>query len=234
MSFVDLILVPQGAEYLAVAKGLNRANSIRKPQILSIPVGIEPVTRYLTRIQARNFVKGSSLKVLVMGLCGSLSPQYDVGDVAVYQECLLKSNKNDDRFLVRSLDVQLTNLVGKKLQAKNNLVRGLTSDRLIWQSKEKLQLGQIYNASVVDMEGYAVLEVLHRDKIRLATIRVVSDDCERDIPNLNNAISDDGKIQTWQLAVSAIERPLATFRLIKGSLIGLKRLEQITTQLFTE
>lgn len=226
----ELVLVPQGAEYLAVCKGLEKACAVNKPKVLSIPVGMEPVTRYLTEIQGI-FTSYSSPRVLILGLCGSLSPRYGIGDLAVYQECAIES---DNQLLVRPLDLQLTNLLREKLETKTNLVRGLTSDRLIWQGKEKLQLGQMYNASVVDMEGFAALEVLDRNRVRVTMLRVVSDDCNGDIPNLNNVISTDGKIEPRPLAIAMIKKPLAAFRLIRGSLIGLKRLQKITIKLFSD
>ncbi len=64
-------------------------------------------------------------------------------------------------------------------------------------------------------------------------LRVVSDDLTGDIPNLDSAIDPNGNLQTWPMAIAFLQQPLAAIRLIKGSLRGLKTLQQITTQLFS-
>jgi len=67
------------------------------------------------------------------------------------------------------------------------LVRALTSDHIVWSAAEK-PLGQSYNAEVVDMEGFAALEVLSQAGV-VAMLRVISDDCEHDLPDLTSALS---------------------------------------------
>ncbi len=112
-------------------------------------------------------------------------------------------------------------------------MRGLTSDRPIWSAQEKGKLGQIYDAGVVDMEGFAALEVLTEVGIAVAMVRVVSDDCDRDIPDLTPAIAPDGSLQPFSLALAMLGHPLAAARLIQGSLRGLKVLQQVTADLFS-
>jgi len=239
---ISTILVPQGAEYQAVCRGLSQI-STPHPQVLAIPIGCEPVTRYLEKWQkSEQFPTYPHTRILLMGLAGSLSPQYKLGDIVLYQDCICPSNQSkswlsqSDRKLqldsptlpsALSTDSELTNLIKHHLQEKAYLVRGLTSDRLIWSSSQKRQLGQIYQTAVVDMEGYAVLEVLNSTGVAVAMLRVISDDCYYDLPDLNFAISPDGVLETFPLAMGMMRQPLAATRLIRGSLKGLRILQQV-------
>ncbi|NEP61216.1 MAG: phosphorylase [Symploca sp. SIO2G7] len=244
---INTILVPQGAEYQAVCRGISQTNA-PQPQILAIPIGGKSVTCYLAKWQkSEQFPTHPQPKVLLMGLAGSLSPQYHLGDMVLYQDCLYPANQfkqslpTSDRQLqldsptlpsTIATDTELTTLVQHHLPERADLVKGLTSDRIIWSSSEKRQLGQSYQAAVVDMEGYAVLEVLYSMGVAVAMLRVISDDCYYDIPDLNFAINPDGKLKSLPLAMGMIRQPLAATRLIRGSLKGLRVLQQVTASLF--
>ena len=52
------------------------------------------------------------------------------------------------------------------------------------------------------------------------------------IPNLNRAIDPDGNLRTLPMAIAFLQQPLAAIRLIRGSLTGLKTLQQVTFKLF--
>ncbi len=214
---IDLIFVPQGAEYKAVCRGL--AGSMTKPEVVAIPIGVKPVSRYL---QGRKF---PGKRVLLMGLGGSLSPQHQVGDVVVYESCLYIANNS--QIVTKNCDLQLTNFLQQKLAAK--LVKGLTSDRLIYNATEKRELEQRYEVSVVDMEGYAVLNRF----ASVAIVRVISDNCHDNLPDLNWAINDEGKLEEIKMAIAFLRQPLAASRLIRGSLKSLKVLEEVTMKLFS-
>ncbi len=218
---VDRILVARGAEYQAVCRGLNRMVGI-KPSIVAIPVGTKPLVRFLQQLPLT-----SESRVLVMGLCGSLLPRYQVGEIVLYQDCL----DDSDTTLVQPCDRSLTALLEKHLP-KKSLVRGLTSDRVICSALEKQKLS-LLGADVVDMEGFAALEILTQAGIPVAMLRVISDDCHHNLPDLTAAFNADGILQPLPLAVAMLKQPLAAVRLIRGSLQGLKVLQQTTTLLFS-
>ncbi len=197
------ILVPQGAEYQAVCRGLNQVRG-SKPTVVAIPMGVQPLRQYL-----QQWVGDRPTNVLLMGLCGSLSPKYGVGDLVLYQSCIYEGNSQECHTQIP--------------YPPNNvrLVKGLTSDRLIWSAAEKRHLGR--GVDVVDMEGFAALEFFLPQGVPTAMLRVVSDDEHHDIPDLTPAFNSDGSLQ-----------PLAATRLIRGSLVGLKVLEQVTKLLFSQ
>ena len=228
LSPIQLILVPQGAEYQAVSRGLNSIN-YPKPQILTIPIGGKPLKKHLEKLQqAGHFPKDSLKKVLLTGLCGSLSSEHIVGDVVVYQECISESS------LSQHCDVELTTFLSEKLKDKASLVKGLTSDRLIYSASQKQHLGQLYNTGVVDMEGFTTLDILNNTGIAVTMVRVISDDCQHNLPNLASAISSDGLLLPLPLAMGMIRQPIAATRLIRGAIQGLKVLQNVTRLLFIE
>lgn len=225
------ILVPEGTEYKTVCRGLSRIKS-PKPLVVPIPVGSKPVTDYLEQWQqTEDFLTAKPLGILLMGLCGSLSPQLAVGNIVVYQTCAYMSNKTTG--LLHSCDSELTTLLRHKLGEEVSEVRGLTSDRIIVSAQEKRHLGQLYNTQVVDMEGFAALEILSRLGVAVGIVRVVSDDADHNLPNLPSAISPEGSLQPLPLALGMMRQPIAATRLIRGAMHGLRVLQEVTTRLFS-
>ena len=164
-----------------------------------------------------------------MGLCGGLVPQYQIGDAVIYQGCVCASNSEPlwqecDRHLTAQLEI---------LSPKASLVKGFTSELLIWSSHQKRHLEQTYQAEVVDMEGFMVLEAL-QPGVAVAMIRVISDRACQDLPNLNPAISASGSLQPLPLGMCLLKQPIAAAKLIRGSLTALRKLQHLTTHLFSQ
>ena len=228
--YIQTILVPQGAEYKAVCRGLSRASGA-KPIVVPIPIGSKSLTCFLQKWLADGHLSDRSPQhqVLVMGLGGSLNKRYAVGDTVLYQECIYQGNATT---LVKASDRNLTASLYSLTQQKAALVRGLTSDRLLWSAQEKCRLAKHYNADVVDMESFAILDLLTQAGAAVSILRVVSDDCQHNIPDLNLAISPDGRLQPLSLASLMLRQPIAATRLIRGSLQALMVLQKISTALF--
>lgn len=219
---IDFILVPQGTEYQAVCRGIGRAPT---PLIVPIPVGSAPLSRYLDALQQQQQF-GAGQTLLVMGLCGGLAPEQAIGDLVLYRECIQGTE------LHRRLpcDPVLT----ERLQAiapEATLVTALTSYRLVWSAPEKHQLAHQYGADVVDMEGFAVLASLQHTGATIAMLRVISDNAQHNLPRLTHAIDEDGTLRPLPLAWGMLQEPIAAIRLIRGSLKGLKTLQQVATVL---
>lgn len=214
------LLVPQGAEYKAVCRGLKSHKN--PPKVVALPIGVEPVTQFLN--QGQLSLNDLESGVLVMGLCGSLTGTLKIGDRVLYQSCQNSSGK------VWKCDPNLTAQIQQRLP-EITLVRSFTSDRIISSAHEKQQLGRIHSAEVVDMEGSAILTILAQAGVPVAMARVVSDDIDHDLPDLSAAISPDGKLRSLPLALGMMRQPIAALRLIRGSLTGLRTLEAISTRL---
>ncbi|MCC5643357.1 phosphorylase [Nostoc sp. CHAB 5824] len=218
---INTILVPQGAEYKAVCRGLSGVTG-SIPTVVAIPVGMKPLLKYL---QQGQFLAPKS-RVLIMGICGSLNDRYTVGDIVLYQDCVyLEKRQECDRPFTAQLHAAISE--------KASLVKSLTSDRVIWSAAEKHHLGETLAADVVDMEGFTALEFFNAGGVAVAMLRVVSDDCQHNIPDLTPAINFDGSLKPFPLAMAMLRQPLAATRLIRGSLTALKVLEQVTNRLFS-
>jgi nucleoside phosphorylase len=223
---VDTILVPQGVEHQAVQKGLRQGGCFH-PQVVTIPVGPNLLRQFLTQALKTGAVSPSG--VLLLGLCGSLTRCQRVGGVVVYDRCI--DQTQGSKQLLQPCDPVLTQWARQRLHNSRPVV-ALTSDRVIHRAREKQQLAHVYGAEVVDMEGFAALQVLREAQIPMAMVRVVSDDCDHDLPDLSAAFDAKGQLQPLPLALQFLRHPLAAARLVRGSLRGLRVLEQVTTQLF--
>jgi len=211
---IQTILVPRGAEYQAVARGLRGAE---RPTLIAIPMGMVAVSKALAERQDL-----SQSQILVMGLCGSLRSDFQIGDAVLYQSTISPTGRT------QLCNAQLT----ANLQAylpQIPLVQSVTSTQFLQSVAAKQQLGQIHQAGAVDMEGSAILTALPQAQI--AMLRVISDDCEHELPDLTPAI-DRGHVKTLPLITTLLQHPIGSLRLIRGSLRGLTVLEQLTRQLF--
>ncbi|MGF1481054.1 MAG: phosphorylase [Cyanophyceae cyanobacterium] len=220
---IDAVLVPQGAEHWAVCRGLKRAN-VTHPAVIPIPMGAKPLTAYLKSWSAP--IGTTQPRILLMGLCGSLWPAGNLGDTVLYRGCIDAATAAQ-----RDCDRPLTAVLHQQLNVP--LVQGVMSDRFVWSSAHKQRLGRDYQADVVDMEGFAALEILSQTGMAVAMVRVVSDVCEHDLPDLNPAIGVDGSLEFISLTLAFLKQPLAAAKLIQGSIRGLKKLQQVTTQVFS-
>ena len=227
---IDTILVPQGAEYRAVCQGLKQAQ-LDKIQVKSIPIGVDNLPKLR---QDNSFWRTNPQRVLIMGLCGSLSPAHQVGDAVLYQDCFYSDKNCYFTTSQLSTDRKLTDNIYGGLGSQISLVTALTSNRPICKAREKLSLYRTYPASVVDMEGFAYLQELQQRGIAVAMLRIVSDGATDELPDLSGAIDFQGNLQTLPLAIAAIKQPIAAMRLIGGSLKALKVLRYITTKLFIQ
>jgi nucleoside phosphorylase len=224
---IQIIFVPQGQEHQAVRRGISEQLSAKKstnsgstvPVVVPVPVGKAPFREFLQIY----VLPEKPLSVLLIGLCGSLTNQHQVGDVVVYGSCLDETGQRWE------CDRALTNQLGQVFNCQP--VPAFTSDRLIHQAAEKHQIYQKYQTEVVDMEGSSALEVLTARGVAIGMIRIVSDDCQHDLPDLSAAFSPEGSLRPLPLAIGMLRQPLAAARLIQGSLKGLKILQQVSQQL---
>ncbi|NEQ99008.1 MAG: 5'-methylthioadenosine/S-adenosylhomocysteine nucleosidase [Cyanothece sp. SIO2G6] len=253
---IDLILVPQGAEYQAVVRGLE-AWMGQCPEVLSLPIGPAAVRRRLqSQHQNGQLPNVDGQRVLLLGLGGSVSPAYQVGDVLVLKDMVSRNSValpsdgtttgpdaglGDGQTAWQSYgcDRPLTDALYQHLQVSQSLSpsfqiamkTGVTSDRLLTTAQEKQQVGQQCQASCVDMEGTSVVATMEEWGAKVSIIRVISDDCHTPIPDLTPAINAAGNLQFGSMLRIFARHPVAATNLIRGSLAGLQRLQLITTWL---
>ncbi len=215
-SRIHTVLVPAGAEYKAVKRGLRKVENA--PQLIAIPAGPQGLKAFLRGWQAP--LRGEGL--LLLGLGGSLSADCGVGEAIALQKVWSVASGE-----VFTCDAEMTERLARRLEIKTGV--GVSCDRVITSAAEKKQLGDRYSADVVDMEGAVLLEAL---SVPMAIVRVISDDCAGDLPDIGDAIAPDGSLKPIQMTLAFAQKPKAAIRLIGGSLTGLKELEQLAYRLF--
>jgi nucleoside phosphorylase len=224
---IDYIFVPQGQEYQRIKKGFNLAK-INRPVIVAIPVGPQGVNLFLEKWLIK--AKFHHHRILLMGLGGSLSPQYSVGAITLYENCgYLAENCFD--YEVKLCDGELNCWLQNNLNLPSYLVKGLTSDRLINLAREKQEIFKKIKAEVIDMEGWTILNLLEKINVKLSILRVISDDVNYNIPDLNSAFTSQGKLKPFDLTLGLLADPLGGWRLIQGSLKALNQLEKVAFDL---
>lgn len=210
-----IVLVCAGAEYEALKNGLKLTSF--SPEIVTLPIGFNPVHQLL---KPQKLTKN---KALLIGLGGSLSSQYKVGDVVVYENCSYLDSQNN--LQTKFCNRELSSNLAEKLNLP--LVKGLTSDILVNSSDLKLSLHQKTGCEIVDMESFAVMSYFSE----LVVIRVISDNYNDELPNLNSAINSQGKLDNVKIAIAFIKQPLPAIKFINNSLMSLKKLEQISSKI---
>ncbi len=223
----DLLFVPQGAEYQAVFQGISKSSS--KIKIKSVPAGMKAITKFLEEWeQDSRFLNELPKTIMMIGLGGSLSPNHLVGDVVVYKDCTslqFKLNK------YKQCDPFLNQLVIERLKHSCTLGRGITNQYVMSSAKEKQTLGETYKADVIDMEGMALLNWSRKWNISVVIVRVISDSCQQDLPDLRNVFGIGGNLRYFYLAFQMIKKPLLSIHFIYSSLKSLNVLRKIIKQL---
>lgn len=219
---IQVMLVPAGSEYQAVMRGLKGV--AEAPRVIPVSAGPRAFEAFLATWADGPRV--SNQDILLIGLGGSLSPQHRVGD-AVWLGSVWSDVVGDGARHWQS-DRALTHTLAQRIKAP--IGTGVTCDRVITTVAEKQRLGDRYKADVVDMESAVLLEAI--PQARIAILRVISDDCSHDLPDISRAIGPDGSLRPDILARSFLKRPIAALNFISGSLQGLKTLEQVTLTLF--
>lgn len=209
------VLVCDGAELKAVKKVLK--NSVLEKNIIGLPMGLKPVKQVLES------QKLSQKFVILVGLGGSLCAEYKVGDVVIYDHCIYVDKEG--KIKTKYCDVNFNNYLINKLNIP--LVKGLTVNNLIHSSSEKTRLNKLTDAEVIDMESYEVMSYFKN----VCIIRVISDNYHDNLPNLNSAITSEGKLNNLKMMIAFMKEPLKALKLIKNALISLKILKNIIKQL---
>ncbi|PSP17051.1 MAG: phosphorylase [Cyanobacteria bacterium QS_8_64_29] len=226
---IDAVLVPQGMEARAVRRGLRRAGA-PQPTLVALPMGPSATAACLGQwLQQRAFWHPP--RCLLLGLAGSLSDRYRVGDLAVCATGYCRCDPDGER--QASYDRALTAWLQQRLGARAGVARALTHDRLVASAARKRELARAYCSDVVEMEGCAALQALGAGGARLAMLRTIGDGCDHDLPDLSPALGADGSLRSLPLAGCLLCQPIRAGRLVRGSLRGVRVLERAVAYLFS-
>ncbi|MDG2990037.1 hypothetical protein L3556_03675 [Candidatus Synechococcus calcipolaris G9] len=227
----QLVLVPQGAEFQAVQRGLGKARQPKgeEVELRALPMGMAAVQSWLGKFSP---LPSPPTSILVLGVCGALVPCYGVGQVVVYGKCGNGQGEwqicDPITTVFKGIDHETSALAPTSWPT----VTALTSDRPLCTVAEKATWGTKTGAEVVDMEGFPLVDAFSRQGLPITIVRVVSDASDRPIPDLTPAIAPDGSLRPLPLLQAFLSQPLPAWHLIQGSLTALGILEKTVTQLF--
>jgi nucleoside phosphorylase len=163
-------------------------------------------------------IQGNSIRrpdaVVVVGTCGSLSRTIDEGDVILYSACL--STAKTERL---NCTASIAKHLKSRLNARGFLCRsalGISSPRVAISKAEKLELAKS-GAEVVDMESHEVVAAASQAGLPVVVLRVVSDSLDRQIPDLNVILRQDGEIDPINLLKLGIRSPILTTTVLAAS-----------------
>ncbi len=179
-------------------------------------------------LEASECIPAKPDAVLVVGLCGALSPRLAEGTVVAYTECL-SAQENGKRFSSHLATKLLTRLAAGGIACVGTV--GITSSRIAASKAEKLALAAS-GAEVVDMESYPILQVA-AGAIPCAVLRAVSDSLDRRLPDFNPALQPDGRISRVAAARIAARSPLRTAQLVVASRRSMRKLVAALAVIFT-
>ncbi len=168
------------------------------------------------------FATGKPDAVLVIGLCGGLTPSLPEGRVVAYTECQSTEATNP---LLHCSQI-ITDLIVELLKSSSitcDRVVGITSSRIATTRDERFALARD-GATVVDMESYSIVKAATNAGIPVVVLRVVGDSIDRELPDFNRALNDAGTLDRGKAFKVALGSPLRTARLLAASRRAMQRI----------
>lgn len=169
--------------------------------------------------------------VIVAGFAGALSEELAAGQPLVYDRCLAFKEMLSARDEIESIpcDPEISRFVFDSLAragTRAGKVTGLSLNRIVIRSREKVALGLSCGAGAVDMESFDIVSACSGASVPVAVLRVVSDSACRDLPDFNRAVRPDGTMSPLRIARAMLASPLVSARFIidlRGAVSSLRR-----------
>ena len=153
--------------------------------------------------------------VLIIGLCGGLTPSLPERRIVAYTECRVTDTKKPSLRCSRPIIDSVIDLL-KESSIFCDRVVGITAPQIATTPDKRRTLAQ-HGAAVVDMETYAILETAAAAGISAAALRVISDSFYRELPDFNRAWRDDGTFDGWKALEVALGSPLRTAKMLAAN-----------------
>jgi nucleoside phosphorylase len=157
-----------------------------------------------------------------MGLCGALDPALRIGDCVVYEQI-------SDAATTIGLDASLAADCAAALQCAT--VGALNVGAVVGQVARKAALRDATGAHAIDMEAAALADALHARGVRVAMVRVVSDDAQAELPDLRGVYTPDGGLRPLALSWAFVRAPRRSAAFIGNVMIALRALRATAARL---
>jgi hypothetical protein len=216
----DAIVVPRGAEARAVERGWPTP----RPPLIAVPAGAAAASA-LTGVELAEVGLTNAGRVrtaLVLGVCGALDPGLRIGDAVVYSRIV-------DGCEIIELDRELMAACAGLFACAPLGVAVVP--RVVSRVTEKAAIRAATGAAVIDMEAASVARALHQIGMRVAMVRVVSDDALGELPNLNSIYNTSGALRPIALAFALLRAPGRSVVFIVHALNALRALQATASRL---
>jgi hypothetical protein len=206
----DAIIVPRGAEARAVERGWPPP----RPAIREVSAGAAA---------GAGLVNGRLMATaVVLGVCGALDPALRVGDAVVYERVV-------DGAEVLDLDPELAAVCA--VTCDRAPVTAATVPHVLGDVAAKAALRAATRAAVIDMEAAAIIRACYERGVRVAMVRVVSDDAAHELPDLTGIYDASGALLPAPLARALLRRPASGARFVANALRALRALRFVAGRL---
>jgi adenosylhomocysteine nucleosidase len=155
----------------------------------NVPVFFAGIGRANAEKAAREYLAGCSPELLLTcGFAGGLDPELKIGDVIFETE-------NEP-------------VCAKLIAAGAKPVKIFCADRIAVTTREKKQLREQTGADAAEMESAAVQAVCRERGIPCATVRVISDTANEDLPlDFNQFLTPEKKLEMSKLMMAVASKP---------------------------
>ncbi|MEW5976040.1 MAG: hypothetical protein AB1898_09580 [Acidobacteriota bacterium] len=160
--------------------------------------------------------------VLIIGVCGSLTPAIPEGEVIVYSACLSTQNDKSQLPTTQPLAKRVSTLLNARGIVSRPAV-GITSRRVATNQQQKLELAKS-GAQVVDMESYEIIAEATQAGLPVLVIRTVSDALDRKMPDFNLALDEQGDLNSFKALRVCIGSPILWAQVSLSSRRAVRRL----------
>jgi len=86
----------------------------------------------------------------------------------------------------------------------------------------------------VDMESHAIARAAQRSELPLLLVRIISDDAQQDLPNLNAGLDPNYALRPLEMSATLLFHPLAAARFLRHLRQALLKLRQVADVCLTD
>jgi adenosylhomocysteine nucleosidase len=141
-----------------------------------------------------------------LGFAGALVEELEVGDVVICSTVHCATGRIEEATRQRSYcsDDGLLRLATNALEgttARYHVGSGVTVPRIVSSPAKKQELGQAFQAYIVDMESYWIARIASYKRIPFVAVRAISDARRDNLPPFDQMLTTNGRWQ-WKKTLS--------------------------------